>query len=91
MENWFVYTDNANFACSNDFMPKKKPLKPTTNRISRREHRHVFTLNEQEHKALSRYISKYKIRNKSKWIRETLMKEVITRLENDSPTLFDAL
>ncbi len=70
-------------------MSKKKPLQPSINRISRRQHRYVFTLNDSENKALNRYLAKYKIRNKSKLIRETLMIEVIRRLEQDSPTLFD--
>lgn len=74
-----------------DFMSKKKHLPPTTNRVSRREHRYVFTLNDQEHKALNRYIHKYKVNNKSKLIREILMFEVIRRLEQDSPTLFDRM
>lgn len=74
-----------------DCMSKKKHLPPTTNRVSRREHRYVFTLNSQEHKALCRYLNKYKVSNKSKLIREILMLEVIRRLEQDSPTLFDAM
>ena len=72
-------------------MPKKKPLKPTLNRVSLRKHRHIFTLNDQENKALNRYLGKYNVKNKSKFIRETLMLEVIRRLEEDQPTLFDAL
>jgi hypothetical protein len=72
-----------------DSMAKKKPLKPSLNRVSLRKHRYVFTLNDSENKALNRYLGKYKIRNKSKLIRETLMLEVIRRLEQDSPTLFD--
>lgn len=72
-------------------MTKKKILKPSRNRVSARIHRYVFTLNEQEHKALCRYIKKYKVQNKSKFIRETLMFEVIRRLEQDSPTLFDSI
>lgn len=72
-------------------MAKKKILKPSRNRVSTRSHRHVFVLNDLENKALCRYITKYNIKNKSKFIRETLMIEVIRRLEQDSPTLFDSL
>ena len=72
-------------------MPKKKPLKPTANRVSIRNHRHIFTLNDLEEKALKRYLSKYNVRNKSKFIRETLMLEIIRRLEKDQPTLFDSM
>lgn len=72
-------------------MPKKKSLKPSRNRVSTRNHRCVFTLNDLEYKALCRYLEKYNIQNKSKFIRETLMFEVIRRLEQDSPTLFDSI
>ena len=70
-------------------MPKKKQSKPTQNRVSLRKHRHIFTLNDLENKALNRYLSKYSVKNKSKFIRETLMVEIIRRLEKDQPTLFD--
>ncbi|NCB84013.1 MAG: hypothetical protein EOM44_05880 [Bacteroidia bacterium] len=70
-------------------MPKKKPSKPTQNRDTLRKHRHIFTLNDLENKALNRYLSKYSVKNKSKFIRETLMVEIIRRLEKDQPTLFD--
>lgn len=72
-------------------MSKKKHYKPSQNRVSRREHRHVIVLNEMENKALNNYLKKYKIQNKSKFIRETLMVEVIKRMEKDQPTLFDNL
>ena len=70
-------------------MPKKKPSKPTQNRVSLPKHRHIFTLNDLENKALNRYLSKYSVKNKSKFIRETLMVEIIRRLEKDQPTLLD--
>ena len=72
-------------------MPKKKPSKPTVNRVSLRKHRHVFTLNDLEEKALNRYLKKYSVKNKSKFIRETLMVDIIRRLEKDQPTLFDSM
>ncbi len=70
-------------------MPKNRPSKLTQNRVSLRKHRHIFTLNDLENKALNRYLSKYSVKNKSKFIRETLMVEIIRRLEKDQPTLFD--
>jgi hypothetical protein len=67
-----------------------KKVKPKAKKItSLRTHRQIFCLNNEENKALNRYISKYKIKNKSKFIRETLMVAIIRRLENDNPTLFD--
>lgn len=69
-------------------MAKKKSL-PASMRNSLRTHRQVFTLNDEENKALNRYIVKYKVQNKSKFIRETLMLAIIRKLEEDHPTLFD--
>jgi len=56
---------------------------------SKRIHLYTFLLNEEENKALKRYLSKYKITNKAKLIRESLMITVIKKLESDHPTLFD--
>jgi len=67
----------------------KKTLKPTTKRSAARTHRQVFVLNDDENKALDRYIAKYKIPNKSKFIRETLMLAIIRKFEEDHPRLFD--
>ena len=70
-------------------MAKKNPVKTRPKRPSLRSHRQIFVLNDQENNALNRYIAKYKISNKSRFIRETLMAAVIKRLEEDCPTLFD--
>lgn len=67
----------------------KKTTNPISKRNSLRTHRQIFTLNDEENKALDRYIDKYKIQNKSKFIRETLMISIIRRFEEDYPTLFD--
>jgi hypothetical protein len=58
-------------------------------RNSLRTHRQIFTLNDEENRALIRYISKYNVQNKSKFIRETLMLAIIRKMEEDHPTLFD--
>lgn len=67
----------------------KKTIIPVSQRNSLRTHRQIFTLNDEENKALNRYIAKYKVQNKSKFIRETLMKAIIRQFEEDHPTLFD--
>lgn len=69
-------------------MAKKKTIIPPK-RKSPRIHRQLFTLNEEENNALNRYMSKYKVQNKSKFIRETLMIAIIRKFEEDHPTLFD--
>lgn len=67
----------------------KKSIIPASKRNSLRTHRHIFTLNDEENKAMDRYLTKYKVQNKSKFIRETLMLSIIRKLEEDHPTLFD--
>ena len=69
-------------------MAKKKIL-PVSQRNSLRTHRQIFTLNDEENKALSRSIEKYKVQNKSKFIREAVMLTIIRKMEEDHPTLFD--
>jgi hypothetical protein len=67
----------------------KRIILPASKRNSLRTNRQIFTLNDEENKALNRYIAKYKVKNKSKFIRETIMMTVIRKLEEDHPTLFD--
>lgn len=67
----------------------KKAQIPLVKRKSLRTHRETITLNDDENKFLIRYLKKYKISNKSKFIRETLMRSIIVRFEEDHPTLFD--
>lgn len=69
-------------------MAKKKAL-PVSQRNSLRTHRQIFTLNDEENKALNRYLEKYKVQNKSKFIREAVMLTIIRKMEEDHPTLFD--
>ncbi|GAF03719.1 hypothetical protein [Saccharicrinis fermentans] len=63
----------------------------TKDRITtlRRKHRTSFMLNEKEKEAIESYCKKNKINNKSKFIRETLMRTVIQHFLDDYPTLFD--
>ncbi len=59
---------------------KKKP--PRTNRV-------VINLNDSELNAMQRYCDRYNIRNRSRFIRETIIRSILQQLDNDSPTLFD--
>lgn len=47
-----------------------------------------FSLNEEEYNLLCLYIKKYKISNKSRWLRETILTQVLKNLDMDYPTLF---
>lgn len=48
-----------------------------------------FSLSSEEYKLISSYVNKYKISNKSRWLRETIIGHVLKTLEQDYPTLFD--
>ncbi|MEN9443576.1 MAG: hypothetical protein RIS47_466 [Bacteroidota bacterium] len=55
-----------------------------------RKNAQSFLLNDKELAALEMYCKKYKIQNRSKFIRETLFSHVLQRFDEDYPTLFTA-
>ncbi|MCX6308030.1 MAG: hypothetical protein NTY32_04055 [Bacteroidia bacterium] len=59
---------------------KKKPLV--------RDHLVTIALNDPEFKTLEKYCAQYNISNRSRFIREALMKSMMTRMVDDYPTLF---
>jgi len=68
-------------------MKKTRPnmnSKPVNPRI----HKVTFMLNDEEQKAVARYLQRYNISNKSRWYRETVMSHVLKMMEEDYPTLF---
>ncbi|MDR2951464.1 MAG: hypothetical protein ACK5KL_19150 [Dysgonomonas sp.] len=48
----------------------------------------LFSLNEEEYALIASYIKKYKIENRSRWCRETIISHVLKSLDQDYPTLF---
>ncbi|MDH6341469.1 hypothetical protein M2480_000221 [Parabacteroides sp. PFB2-12] len=64
--------------------PKNSPKSP-----SPRSHKVTFMLNDEEQKAVTRYLERYKISNKSRWYRETIMTHILKIMEEDYPTLFN--
>ncbi len=54
-----------------------------------REHRISILLNESENRILESFCDRYRVSNRSRLIRETLMRAILKRMENDQPTLFD--
>lgn len=60
-----------------------------TNPKRPRKYKVVFMVNEDEHKAIERYLGRYKISNKSRWFRETIISHILKNLEEDYPTLFN--
>ena len=66
-----------------------KIIKKYHNKPAPRKHRISILLNEREMRALERYCELYTISNRSRLIRETLMRNILKQFENNSPTLFD--
>lgn len=54
-----------------------------------RKERYSFLVNPDERQMIENYLRKYKIRNRSRWMRETLMTFIIKNLDQDYPTLFN--
>ncbi len=55
----------------------------------KRKHSMQFLFNDLELQAFEKYCKKYRIKNKSKFIRETVMTEILVRFDKDYPSLFD--
>jgi len=60
---------------------KEERLK-RTNRLS-------LMLNSRELRALGIYCSRYRVKNKSGFLRETIMKAIIKKFEEEHPTLWE--
>ena len=54
----------------------------------RRKQRIVCTMSEEELRIVNRYLARYKITNKSRWFRETILMFIHKNMEEDYPTLF---
>jgi hypothetical protein len=54
----------------------------------KRLHKHTISFNEKEFKVIGHFISKYKIKNKSKFFREAIIATILQKAEDDYPTLF---
>lgn len=55
----------------------------------KRTNRTSILFNQREQEAIKLYCEKYKIRNKSKFMREAILTEVLQRFDDDYPTLFE--
>lgn len=54
-----------------------------------RTYRASLLFNQREREAIDLYCEKYKITNRSKFMRETILTEVLKRFDEDYPTLFE--
>jgi hypothetical protein len=47
-----------------------------------------FMLSDEEYELIALYLKKYKISNRSRWFRETVMNHILKNMDKDYPTLF---
>lgn len=55
----------------------------------KRTERYSFLASREEKQAIESYLKKYRISNRSRWMRETLITFIMQKLGQDYPTLFD--
>ncbi|MBO7260640.1 MAG: hypothetical protein J6U97_04025 [Bacteroidaceae bacterium] len=53
-----------------------------------RDRRITCLISEEEERIIEHYLRKYKITNRSRWMRETILAFIMKNLEQDYPTLF---
>jgi len=72
-------------------MKRKKKSKPVVvlSQSAPRTERVVTFLSKEEKQMIENYLDKYHIANRSRWMRETLLRNIFQNLELDYPTLFD--
>ena len=69
---------------------KRTAPKATTTRVQPVRHSRIVCLvSDEEMKIIDDYLKKYKISNKSNWMRETLLSFIYKNLDTDYPTLFE--
>lgn len=54
-----------------------------------RSNRTTLLFNQREREAIDLYCQKYHITNKSKFMRETILTEILKKFDEDYPTLFE--
>ena len=67
----------------------KKATTSTTKASTTRKKRIVAFVSDEEDRLIENYLKKYKIKNKSNWMRETLLAFIYKNLDEDYPTLFN--
>jgi hypothetical protein len=55
----------------------------------KRGHRLSMMLNEREMRALNVYCNRYRIKNKSEFLRATIMQAILKRFDDEHPTLWE--
>ncbi len=66
---------------------KREILIPIREKLVRK-HKITFMLNDKEMQAIENYLSRYRIKNKSRFYRETIVRHILKQMEKDTPELF---
>ena len=66
---------------------KKRVKVPST--TPKRKQRMVCLMSEEEVRIVDNYLKRYKITNKARWFRETVLTFIHQKMEEDYPTLFN--
>ena len=66
---------------------KREILIPVREKLVRK-HKITFMLNDKEIQAIENYLSRYRIKNKSRFYRETIVRHILKQMEKDTPELF---
>ena len=66
---------------------KKRVKVPSS--VPKRRQRMVCLMSEEEVRIVDAYLKKYKISNKARWMRETVLAFIYQKMEEDYPTLFN--
>ena len=81
-----VLHSKSNFA--EDMRKRSKKCLKMHVECTKRERRMSILLSDEEQQIVDRYLEKYKITNKSRWLRETILMFIHKNMEEDYPTLF---
>ena len=81
-----VLHSKSNFA--EDMRKRSKKCLKMHVECTKRERRMSILLSDDEQLIVDRYLEKYKITNKSRWLRETILMFIHKNMEEDYPTLF---
>lgn len=76
---------SENLTLKGDMMAAKKE----NNQVQKRKKAVSTLLNEAEYDAINKYCQKYKVRNRSKMIRDFVFSAILDNYERDYPTLWD--
>lgn len=77
------------FVNKNHYEPRNSLMNRKKIKSNHRTHQLTCMLTDGELKVINCYLKHYNIKNKSNWVRHTLIKAIISHQEMDYPTLFD--